>query len=811
MSTQLNSNNLAKPVNPPKFGYMGKILWINLTTQEFKEEFPSDEIYRQYLGGYGLGAYFVYTRIKPLCDPMGPDNILGFVPGLFTGTAAPFTGRWMVVGKSPLTGKGKTSDGKECTGGWGDANAGGFFGPSIKRAGYDAIFFTGISKKPVYLFLDSTKKELKDASIVWGKNVSETEKKLKEIHGKGTQVACIGKAGENKSLISGIVNDGGRIAARSGLGAVMGAKNLKALCIGGTSKINVADQKKTIELAKAYKEHIEGNFKSKLASSVMKMAPALGPILRLAKMGMKSPESVLSKSMHIHGTSFSTAISAEMGDSPVQNLKGVGYIDFPQKVARNFAGASIDKYKVKSYGCFSCPIACGAIYKIPELGIEETHRPEYETLAAFGSNILNEDINTVFKINELLNQVGMDTISAGVTLGFIIECAEMGILKKEDFKCKAYPDGFIPKWHSSEYLLTMLQMMIDREGLGDVFADGTWVASKKLKNGSEKYAAACNGQELPMHDARATKGLALTYLTDPTPGRHTAASLDFTELGPINGLIKGLTYENSKDPYKKGFCQAKFAKFKQVWNALGFCEFGMWNGTYPLLEMMKAVFGWDITIEEILKIGWRIQTIRQMFNGREGAIRTESSPRIVGDPPLTKGPLSGISIDAEAMIQGYYEGIGYQNNGIPLETTIKELNMEYLLKDLPNCLGRPAPVLNSSIKKSKIKPIENTISPISESNQQSGIQELTVNLSGYFETKALNKAIQIKIQPHTTIAQIFLQLNSELKMKIFSQKAMEDNLITVIHNGNRIEPQKISTQIVNAGESFTVLQPRIGG
>ena len=168
---------------------MGKILWVNLTTQEIREEEPSPDIYRSYLGGYGLGVYYVYTHITPKCDPLGPDNILGFCPGLLTGSIAPFTGRWMVVGKSPLTGKGLTISGEMCTGGWGDANAGGYFGPSIKRAGFDAIFITGVSASPVYLFGDGTTIELRDATDLWGKDCVETEKTLKEIHGKAFQVA----------------------------------------------------------------------------------------------------------------------------------------------------------------------------------------------------------------------------------------------------------------------------------------------------------------------------------------------------------------------------------------------------------------------------------------------------------------------------------------------------------------------------------------------------------------------------------------------------------------------------------------------
>ena len=233
--------DLVKPAGNK--GYFGKILWVDLTKMECREEEPDDEIYQKYLGGYGLGVYYIYTRITPNCDPLGPDNILGFCPGLLTGTFAPFTGRYMVCGKSPLTG------------GWGDANSGGKFGPAIKRVGYDAIFITGMAENPIYLYIDDETQELRDASDLWGKNTKETQNLLETKHGK-CDVASIGLGGEQKSLVAGIVNDSSRLASRSGLGAAMGSKRLKAICIKGTQKIAMADRAMMLQLTKSYSKQI---------------------------------------------------------------------------------------------------------------------------------------------------------------------------------------------------------------------------------------------------------------------------------------------------------------------------------------------------------------------------------------------------------------------------------------------------------------------------------------------------------------------------------------------------------------------------
>ncbi|MFX1274066.1 MAG: aldehyde ferredoxin oxidoreductase N-terminal domain-containing protein, partial [Promethearchaeota archaeon] len=447
-------------------GYHGKILEVNLSESNWRIETLPDEIYRQYYGGYGLGVYYIYTHQKPGIDPLGPDNILGICPGLFTGTATPFSGRYMVCGKSPLTG------------GWGNANSGGTFGPEIKRVGFDGIFFEGKAEKPIYLFIDGENIQLLDASELWGKDAVETEKLIEKIHGPRVKVACIGLAGENLSLISGVVNDSGRIAARSGLGAVMGSKKLKAVCIRRSKenrKIELHDKTRLMNHVKQYNSNFNEMAKKGFITRFTANIGSLASLMRRLKIGITSFDSPSLSRMVIQmfssaqlGTTSANVLSSQIGDSPIKNFKGVGYKDFPMKSAKKIDGKKIKKLMKTQYGCFTCPARCGAILEYDALPYpeKETHRPEYETCASLGCLILNNNLDLLLKANELLNRAGMDTISAGCVIAFVYECCESGLLTEKDFKCEGYSEGFLPKWGDNSYLLQLLEMMIHREGIG---------------------------------------------------------------------------------------------------------------------------------------------------------------------------------------------------------------------------------------------------------------------------------------------------------------------------------------------------------
>ncbi len=658
---------------------MGRILWVDLTTGKSTVETPDPSVYRKWMGGYGLGVHYIYQRTARGCDPLGPGNVLGFCPGLFTGSPAPITGRCFVCGKSPQT----------LT--WNDSSVGGFLGMAIKRAGFDAVFVTGSAPKPVYLYIESEKHEIIDAGVLWGKDTKETESYLKERHEKNVHSCSIGPAGERKVLFAGIACDGGRMAARGGMGAVMGAKHLKALCFGGSGKAKLHDQEATRALAKKYNARInmsQSNIGAKMATS---MARGIGDFARIFKIPLAQSHAIAVQVFKHFGTAFALNVQIAVGDTPIQNFKGVGYTDFPLKVAEKFTTEGMEKWITGNQGCFSCPIQCGHVMKVPELDIQDTHRPEYETLASFGPLLLNEDVLTVIRLNEYCNRAGLDTISAGVTVAFVIECCEKGMLSAKDLECDAYPGGFLPGWNKPECIMPLLELVVKREGIGDLIANGVAEMAKIIGKGSEEHAMVVNRQEIPMHDPRKFEGLLTTYIADPTPGRHTAASLDFQALGDLNNFVHGLKFDLSKKGRVSGTQHARFTKFMQVFNAVGLCEFALNFERYPLLEFFKSILGWDVTLDEMEQTGHRIQAMRQMFNARDGMIHFSIPDRARGVPPLSKGPLARVTFNPRKNIVEYFTAMGFSEEGVPRKETLEALGLDDCIKDLQKARGDPVP------------------------------------------------------------------------------------------------------------------------
>jgi len=563
-------------------GYMGKLLFVNLSTGEIKDEIPDETLYRDFIGGYGVGARILYSRQKGGIDPLGPDNILGLMTGPLTGSPAIGGCRYQAVAKSPLTG------------GWGDANSGGHFGPSLKFAGYDGIFFTGISERPVYLLVDNGKAQLKDAVHLWGKYTYETEDMLQAEHGKKSKVICIGPAGEKLSRIACIITHKGDAAGRSGLGAVMGSKKLKAVVAWGDKKVPIAD----MDTANRLREEQIADLK------------ASGFLDRF----------------HFYGTGGHGDTSAHSGDTPVKNWGGIGVIDLPDvsELYKDKIIANLDK----RIGCWHCPAACkGSLkagtgkYKYPA----GNHRLEYETIGAFGANCANTNVESIEMASHLCNSYGMDTISAGGIIAFVMECYENGIITKAD------TDGIELTWGNHQALVAMTEKMVNREGFGDVLADGIKLAAERIGNGAEEFAVHSGGQEMGMHDPKIEnpmipvgKGAAAMYKMDATPGRHTQ---DFGPHGFMNHLNNAM-----------GTCMIIF-----MWETA--------RGPYAQ-RMINAVTGIDRSIEELQKAGERIANIRHVFTLREGInpLKRFFHPRIIGRPPQKEGPLAGVSLDVEAQI-----------------------------------------------------------------------------------------------------------------------------------------------------------------
>ncbi len=629
------------------FGYMGKVLWVDLSTGKIWKEKVPDKTYRRYLSGTGLGAYFLYDRIPAGADPLGSGNILGFLSGILTGSGSLFTGRWMVVGKSPLTGT------------WGDANCGGDFSPAIKRCGYDGIFFRGISPRPVYLCIEKGKVELRDAREVWGQDAIETEKFLKKTAKcKNPRVACIGPAGEKLSLISGIVNDGGRIAARSGLGAVMGSKRLKALVLGGGARIPVHDPKKVRSLTLACNE--AAAFQPPFVSG--EMTPHLGALMRVLPTQLSTDGMLYKIMLRKWGTVSMNQMAIEMGDAPIKNWKGSNE-DFDPEMSAAIGPDKLRDYTIVKYHCYSCPLGCGGICL--KDGEKEVHRPEYETVLALGGLVMNNDLDSIFTMNEMLNRAGMDTISAGGTLAFAMECWEKGLITAQD------TGGIDLAWGQSAGLIALLEKIIQREGIGDLLADGASQAARRIGRGAMDYAIHAGGQEIPMHDGRFDPGFALHYSVEPTPGRHTIGSQLYYEMFQLWKRVKGLPdvnflyFKDSKYDFdeEKARAAAACSCFMNVLNGAGGCLFGAFLGVHrlPVFEWLNAATGWSYTPEQYLETGKRIQTLRQAFNIKHGVDPSANvmSDRALGRPPLKEGANAGRTIEIEKMIKGYWRQFGW--------------------------------------------------------------------------------------------------------------------------------------------------------
>jgi aldehyde:ferredoxin oxidoreductase len=611
---------------------MGKILWVDLSKKQIKEEVLPEKMYRDFLGGYGLGARILFDRQKPGVDPMGPDNIVGLVTGVLTGTPALGGSRYVMVGKSPLTG------------GWGDANSGGNVGPYLKFAGYDAVFFTGKSSKPVYLFIDNGKAEIKDAAKIWGKDTFETEDILRAEHGKDVEVACIGPSGEKLALVSAVMNNKGRAAGRSGLAAVMGSKKLKAIALKGNMKIPMPDEQKANAMRK---EHLA------------KMRPS-------------------AKFISDFGTPGLFNFASENDDAPCKNWGGAVVVDFPQY--KNIGGEPTIAKQERKYGCWHCPIACGGHMKAStgEYRYEAgAHKPEYETLAMFGSNLLNDNLESIIKLNDICNRYGLDTISAGSCIGFTIECYENGILTKKD------TDGLEMTWGNTKSIVAMTEKLAKREGFGDIIADGVKIAAEKIGKGSAKYAMHIGGEEIPAHDSRGGPGFAIGYGAEPAPARHTQGGEGPNPPG-VNVEYPGFnraSYKNRGPFHKRGACT------NEVYNSAGLCMIVFGDGyenVDRLIEAFRIVTGWDITLDELLKTGERIYNIRLAFNAREGLKVPWALPdRMMGVPPKKVGPRAGITLNKDEMFNEYLEAMGVDlKTGKPGKERLQELGLADVAKAL---------------------------------------------------------------------------------------------------------------------------------
>jgi aldehyde:ferredoxin oxidoreductase len=607
-----------------KNGYMGKVLFVDLTKGSFEEKALTEQMARDFIGGYGIGARLLYDRMKPGTDPLGPDNMLAFVSGPLNGTGAFFGGRYTVVCKSPVTGN------------WNDANSGGFFGPELKRAGFDGLFVSGAADTPVYIFIKDGNPEVRSAQGLWGKDTVETWKALIQETGEPhLQTALIGPAGERRSLLACVINDEHRAAGRGGCGAVMGSKNLKAVAVRGTGKIRVADPERV----------------RKINAEILNYMKT-GPTVEQVKL------------WGTYGTGGITAGAGLSGDAPTKNWGGVGVLDMGEEALTKLATFSFDsRYNVKKYACAQCPLACGAHYKVDDgkWPVGETDRPEYETLAAFGTMTLNNDVESIIKCNHICNRYGLDTISVGATIAWAIECYENGVFSQKE------TGGLGLTWGNSQAIVALTQAIAEQAGLGKILAMGSARAAEKLGKGRE-YLQTIRGIELPMHDPRYSPGFARTYQHDPTPARHVKGGLGIPDFQSPNEVK--YSYEG------RGQLDVAVTCHTEIMNSAGSCLFGGFSMPHNALpELIEAVTGWDFK-DDVLRTGKRILTMRHVFNLREGLKRADSllPKRCTGEPPLAEGPLKGITVDHRKLADSFFENMGWDKETlVPTRESLREL------------------------------------------------------------------------------------------------------------------------------------------
>ena len=603
------------------YSVTGKLLNVDLERNGIVFEDIPENLFRAYLGGYGIGVALLLERMDPQADPLGPDNILGFATGYLTGTGAYISSRFMTFGKSPSTG------------GWGDANCGGQFGPKLKRAGVDVILFNGVSPNPVYLLVEEGKASLHDASSLWGKDCYETEDTLKEIHGEKCEITCIGPAGEHVSAIAGISTDKGRFAARSGLGAVMGSKKVKAVVLKGKLPIELADPEKMKALRK---EHLPA-FKEEFGADLKK-----------------------------YGTPMFLEAALKDGDIPWKNWSS----SVDEMPDYRVTADEILKYQVKRYACAGCPVGCGGHLHI-ESGTYKTahtvHKVEYETMGVFGPNLLIDDIEALITINDLCNRYGMDTIGCGGLVALTVECFERGLIDEKQ------TGGLKLNWGNADGVIELVRNIGKAEGIGEVLSRGFDAAVESFGSESARYAMAVRNEGFPAHDPRWNAGLALTYYLDPTPARHTQGSTTF----PVAGMDMpelDAHEEKGRAPHHNAN-----VNWTHVLNAAGLCLFGYNILDYKTLpDFLNAADGKEWTMDELERMGLRITLARQIFNIRAGWTldRYTFPDRVLGKPPLLTGDLKDVSVKLETLVGEYLGEMRWdEKTGLPYSKVLEDLGL----------------------------------------------------------------------------------------------------------------------------------------
>ena len=576
-----------------RYGSWGRVLRVDLTKGTTAVEEMDEATFRRHPGGRALIAHYLLTELAAGADPLGPDNILVFAMGVLTGTPLSGASRHAVGAKSPLTG------------GFGEAEVGGFWGAELKRAGWDAIVVTGAAATPVYLSIKDDQVELRDASHLWGLEIMDTEEKLKaEVGERLARVCEIGPAGENLVRIAGIVNDFKDIAGRAGLGAVMGSKKLKAIVVRGSRNVPLHDAAKVKEIGRWVADTLQENHWA----------------------------------FHNFGTGMGLDGYTRVGGMAVRNYNGGPF----EGAAEISAEALVEKgYRVKMEACWACSVRCKKVVKMERpYQIDPKYGGiEYESTAALGADCGVDDLALISKVNERCNALGLDTISLGATVAWVMDLRARGILPDAEL------DGQAVEFGNGKAVLASPDAVAHRRGLGDILAEGSVRAARKL--GGAEHLTAVRGQELAMHDPRQRteygKQVRVSYTTSPTGGDHMNSNLPSRSAKNTVGMCFFLRYDDPK-----------------------------------LTDIVNAVTGWGIDAAGLTDIGELSLTLARLFNNREGFGAADDKLPEQAMKPHVAGVLSRVRLDPDDIaeqVRSYYRSRGWSDDGVPKPETLARLGL----------------------------------------------------------------------------------------------------------------------------------------
>lgn len=608
-----------------------KFLKIDLSKNEIAEEMMDENLFKYYFSGSGIAAYMLYKEKAYSLSPLSPEIPLLIIPGFLTGTPIPSACKTSICSKSPLTGT------------WCESTVGGYFGAELKRAGYDGISITGQAAKPVYIFINNGEVKIESAEKIWGKDIYIASKMLKEETDSKSILMCIGIAGENLVKIAGIgvikeYNEM-RAAARGGLGAVMGAKKIKAIVARGTGDIKFSNRTELIKSVKSYTPEIKEN----------------------------------TKAFSEFGTAGSVPGAEMLGDLPIKNWRGRSWEEGAKKVSGQ---AMAEKVFIKHHTCFACPIRCAKTVKIlsgPYKG-EETEQPEYETIAGLGAMLLNDDLATLIEAADLCNRLGLDTMSTGGVIAFAMEAYENGLITEKD------TGGIKLNWGNREAILNLIPKIAGKEGIGAILSEGTKNAASHIGGISREFAIHIKGLEVAFHDPRLWATMPLNYATANRGGCHLESLGYLAETGRFNPSLLGF---NSDRTWEENIeMSIKLQDFMAALNALGICKFVLLGGIGPeqITHWLNLAANWKLNIGELLFVGARIYNLKRVYNNKIGFSRMDDilPPRLLTSG-RTKGSFAEKNPQLDRMLERYYQLRGWDEFGRVKNDKLKELNLDNLI------------------------------------------------------------------------------------------------------------------------------------